>query len=81
MTDFDDKLRYINKNVTSNKIKHVAAEKKLNNLSKKINYYQQKIIYFSWIECVSQAIMVYKNTLVYQPALCTLQSQKGKSVD
>ena len=81
MTDFDDKLRYINKNVTSNKIKHVAAEKKLNNLSKKKNYYQQKIIYFSWIECVSQAIMVYKNTLVYQPALCTLQSQKGKSVD
>ena len=81
MTDFDDKLRYINKNVTSNKIKHVAAEKKLNNLSKKINYYQQKIIYFSWIECVSQAIMVYKNTFVYQPALCTLQSQKGKSVD
>ena len=32
-TDFDDKLKNINK-VTSNKTKHVAVEKQLNDLSK-----------------------------------------------
>ena len=35
--------------VTSNKTKHVLAEKELNELSKKVKtiYYQQKIIVFS----------------------------------
>ena len=30
-TDFDDKLKSLNKNVTSNKTKHVLAENKLKN--------------------------------------------------
>ena len=36
MTDFDDKLKILNKNVTSNKPKHLLVENKLNELSKKV---------------------------------------------
>ena len=35
-TDFDDKRKNINKNVTSNKTKHVAVVKILNDLSKEV---------------------------------------------
>ena len=35
-TYFDEKLRSINKNVTSNKTKHVEAEKKLNDVLEKV---------------------------------------------
>ena len=43
-TDFDDKLKNLNKIVTSNKTKHVLFENELNELSKKVkgistNYY------------------------------------------
>ena len=33
-TDFDDKLKDLNKNATSNKTKHVRVENELNELSK-----------------------------------------------
>ena len=33
MTDFDDKLKNLNKNVTSNKTKHVLVENELNELT------------------------------------------------
>ena len=35
-TDFDDKLKKLNKNITSIKTKHVLAENELNKLSKKV---------------------------------------------
>ena len=35
-TDFDDKLKKLNKNVTSNKTKHVLVGNELNELSKKV---------------------------------------------
>ena len=35
-TNFDDKLKNLNKNVTSHKIKHVLVENELNELSKKV---------------------------------------------
>ena len=35
-TDFDDKLKHLNKKVTSNKTKHVLVENELNDLSKKV---------------------------------------------
>ena len=41
-TDFDDKLKRLNKNVTLNKTKHVLVENGLNELSKKLKQYQQK---------------------------------------
>ena len=37
--DFDNKLKNINKKLTSNKTKHNTVKKKLNDLSKEINYY------------------------------------------
>ena len=35
-TDLDDKLKNFNKNVTSNKTKHVVVENELNELSEKV---------------------------------------------
>ena len=35
-TDFNDKLKNLHKNVTSNKTKHVLVENELNKLSKKV---------------------------------------------
>ena len=35
-TDFDDKLKKLNENVTSNKTKHVLVENELNELSEKV---------------------------------------------
>ena len=35
-TAFDDKLKYLNKNVISNKTKHVLVENELNELSEKV---------------------------------------------
>ena len=36
LTDFDDKLKNLNKNVTSNKTNHVLIESELNELSEKV---------------------------------------------
>ena len=41
-TDFDDKLKSLNKNITLNKTKHVLVENQLNKLSKKLKQYQPK---------------------------------------
>ena len=35
-TDFDDKLKHLNKKVTSNKIIHIEVKTKLNDLEKKL---------------------------------------------
>ena len=44
--DLDDKLKKLNKQVTLDKTKHVLLENKLKELTKKFNYYQQKVIVF-----------------------------------
>ena len=59
-TDFDGKRKNLNKKVTLNKTKHVLVENELNKLSKKLNYYQQKITIFSKVECILQATMDLK---------------------
>ena len=41
-TNFDDKLQNINKNVTSNKTKHVLIENEANKLPKKVEAVSQK---------------------------------------
>ena len=38
-TDFEEKLKHLNKNVTSNKSKHVLVENELNRPSKKLEQY------------------------------------------
>ena len=45
-TDIDKKLININKNITSNKAKHIEADKKLTDLIKKFHKYQKKDIIF-----------------------------------
>ena len=42
--DFDEKLKKINKNVTSNKTKHLDFEKKLNDLSAEIKLASTKVL-------------------------------------
>ena len=44
-TDFDDKLKNLSKKATSNKTKHVEAEKKLNDLKKLHNYQKENTIF------------------------------------
>ena len=39
-TNFDNKLKHLNKEVNSNKTKHVVAENELHELSKKVEQYQ-----------------------------------------
>ena len=42
-TDFDDKLKTLNKDVTSNKTHHILVENELNELSKKKNNINKRI--------------------------------------
>ena len=44
--DFDVRLKILNKKVSSNKTIHAEAEKKLTDLSKRLNEYQKKDIIF-----------------------------------
>ena len=57
--DFDKKLKISNKKFTSNKTKHVEAEKKLTDLIKKLHKYQKKDMIF-WVECILQVTMVIR---------------------
>ena len=43
-TDFDDKLKKINKKVTGIKTKHVFVENKLNELSEKVKLISKKVL-------------------------------------
>ena len=45
-TDFDDKLKNLNKNVTSKKTKHVEVKKKLTDLTKKLHKFRKKDMIF-----------------------------------
>ena len=72
-TDFDDKLKVINKNVTSIKTKHVLVENELDELSKKVKaisvkeltkYLINKYI-FNGAEYVSSGI--FQNYLIFMP--------------
>ena len=44
--DFNDKLKLSSKNVTSNKTKHVKAEKKITAIAKRLNKYQKTDMVF-----------------------------------
>ena len=76
-TDFDGKRKNLNKKVTLNKTKHVLVENELNKLSKKLNYYQQKIAIFSKVECILQAMMDLKICLFINQHLIHLKKTKA----
>ena len=62
-TDFDDKPKNLNKKDNSNKTKHVLVKMNWMNCRKMFNYYQQKIIIFSYVEIILHAIMGLKTRL------------------
>ena len=89
-TNFDDKLKNLNKKVTSNEIKPVEAEKKLTDLTNKIaqvSEYGMKVIHrWRWL---SEFFSFYPNVYLYTDSNkkvtnCTLtgiSSEKIKPFD
>ena len=59
-TDIDKKLININTKIASNKTKHIEADKKLNDLTKRLQKYQKKNMIFCKVKCILQAMMVIK---------------------
>ena len=73
-TDFDNKLTSFNKQITSNKTKHLEVQKKLNSLiTRDYNFFLGRTYFAS--NDGSQ------NTFVYQPTLDTLELKKDKGTD
>ena len=69
--DFDDKLTSFNKQITSNKIKHLEVQKKLNTLiSKDYNFFLGRTYFVGNNRS--------QNTLVCQPTLDTLEIKKQR---
>ena len=73
-TDFDNKLTSFNRQITSNKIKHLELQKKLNSLiTKDYNFFLDRICFAS--NDGSQ------NTFVYQPTVDILKLKKDNGTD
>ena len=73
-TDFDNKLTSFNRQITSNKIKHLELQKKLNSLiTKDYNFFLGRICFAS--NDGSQ------NTFVYQPTVDILKLKKDNGTD
>ena len=72
--DFDNKLTSFNRQITSNKTKHLEVQIKLNSIiTKDYNFFLGRI-YFTSNDGSP-------NTFVYQPALATLELKKNKGTD
>ena len=63
---FDDKLKKLNEKVTSNKTKHVEAEKKITNLTNKNKQTSEKGYD---LECILQAMMIIRIFLFLRQCL------------
>ena len=68
-TDFDKKLTSLNRRITSNKTKHLEAQKILNSLITKDCHFFLGRIYFTSND-------TSQNTFVYQPAFDALELKK-----
>ena len=79
-TDFDEKLRNVNKKVSLNKTKHVLVENEVNNLSEKIKLLSTKDYNFFLGRMHFTGDDGLKNMFVYQPAFSTLQLKKGLTI-
>ena len=78
--DFDDKIKNVNKKVTSNKAKHVLVQNELNELSKKVKLLSTKD-YSSFLSRIYFASNDgSQNKFVYQPTLDTLELKKKTKV-
>ena len=77
-TDFDNKLKNINKKVTPNKTKHVEAEKKLNDLTKKVAHISEKGYDFLLGRIFFTGDNGYQNFLVFAPIHNSLTLDNNK---
>ena len=73
-TDFNNKLITFNSKITSNKIKYLEIQEKLNSLTRKDSNFFLDRTYFTSNDGS-------QNTFVYQPVLDTLELKKGKGTD
>ena len=76
----NEKLKYINKNVTSNKTKHVEGEKKLNNLWKKVKLLSTKGHNFLLGRTYFIGHDGYQFFLTFAPMLISLTLNSNKKV-
>ena len=73
-TDFDNKLIRINREITSNKTKHLEVQKKVNSwLTKDYNFFLGRTYFKNNDRC--------QNMIVYQPTLDILELKNGKGTD
>ena len=79
-TDFDDKLKNLNKKVTSNKTKHVEAEKKITDLTNKVAEISEKGYDFLLGRMYFTGNDGYQNFLVISPILSSLTLDTNKKV-
>ena len=79
-TDFDDKLKNLNKNVTSNKTKHVEAEKKLTDLRNKVTEISEKGYNFLLDRMYFTGNDGYQNFLAFASILSSLILCRNKKV-
>ena len=75
-TDFDDKLKNLNKNLSWNKTKHVLVENELNELSEKVKAISTKGLKKDLIDKFSIlngakyfSLRIFQNYLVFIPAI------------
>ena len=73
-TDFDNKLTSFNKQITSNKTKHLKVQKKLNSLITKDYNFLLGRIYFATNDRS-------ENTFIYEPTTDTSELKKYKGTD
>ena len=73
-TDFNNKLITFNSKITSNKIKYLEIQEKLNSLTRKDSDFFLDRTYFTSNDGS-------QNTFVYQPALDNLELKEDKSTD
>ena len=79
-TEFDDKLKNLNKKVTSNKTKHVEAEKKITDLTNKVAEISEKGYDFLLGRMYFTGNDGYQNFLVISPILSSLTLDTNKKV-
>ena len=79
-TDFEDKLKNLNKKFTSNKTKHLEAEKKLTDLTNKVGQISEKGHNFLFGRMYFTGDDGFQNFLVFVPMPSSLIRDSNKEV-
>ena len=78
---FKDKLKNLNKKVTSNKTKYLEVEKKLTDLTTKAAEISGKGYYFLLGRMYSSGDNGYQNVLIFAPVLSSLTLDSNKKAN